>query len=166
MCSWHVNNAYIGRDVHVIIEDTLLNEITEFVFYFCVHIITPGASPYMHGSTACWRKSNEKKMKVFILMIFNVIIYFRLGLDNWIKIKCIQNHNQKLYLETIWAKIARPYICALYGGYLKKIIVQAWSCGYFVTQTIVRHTMWLVSNCTTDATLYFSHPLEYQFSVF
>lgn len=145
----------------VIIEDTLLIESSMNCFILTYISLQQEQVPTCIGMVL-----NEKKMKVFILMIFNVIIHFRLGLDNWIKIKCIQNHNQKLYLETIWAKIARPYICALYGGYLKETIVQAWSCGYFVTQTIVRHTITLVSNCTTDATLYFSHPLEPQLPVF
>lgn len=40
----------------------------------------------MYGFMVCWRKSNEK-IKVYIFIIFNVIIYFFLGLDNWIKIK-------------------------------------------------------------------------------
>lgn len=75
ICPQHVNNTYIGMDV--IIEDTLLIESSMNCFILTYISLQQEQVPTCIGMVL-----NEKKMKVFILMIFNVIIHFRLGLDN------------------------------------------------------------------------------------
>lgn len=66
----------------VIIEDTLLIESSMNCFIFTYISLQQEQVPTCMVLRPVEEKVMKKKMKVFILMIFNVIIHFRLGLDN------------------------------------------------------------------------------------